>query len=95
MKIVEKFPGRWYQNNIRGYNISDVYDFFPIGMLGTETYQSEDFGFASLCKAVGVEMFIYGNATLSHVGMKAYSANLHEATTIALRRESEQAYEAT
>eukprot|EP00929_Paragymnodinium_shiwhaense_P014139 TRINITY_DN122017_c0_g1_i1.p1 TRINITY_DN122017_c0_g1~~TRINITY_DN122017_c0_g1_i1.p1 ORF type:complete len:481 (+),score=66.68 TRINITY_DN122017_c0_g1_i1:202-1443(+) len=79
-KIARAHPERAYKNHIPSYEIVDVFDYFPAGLQASGLYVSEDFGFASLCHGSGVETFIYGKATLSHVGKKAYVGNLHALT---------------
>lgn len=83
-QIVRAFPGRRFMNNIDGYGIKEAYDFFISGLIDDSGYyQSEDFGFSLLCNKSGVETYLWGNATLAHLGLKAYVGNLFEAVELA------------
>lgn len=84
--IAQAQPGRVYRNNIPSHGVVDAYDYFPIGVNKHGMYLSEDFGFSELCAASGIELFLYGNATLQHIGKRSFVGNLHEVTIAAAQR---------
>lgn len=73
-KILQRNPERWYLDRFEHFR---VFDFFPAGLTGNGEYQSEDYGFATLCFKSGVEVMAYGDAKLTHFGRTGFSGNFH------------------
>merc|ERR1740129_2148295 len=88
--VAETHPGRSFKNHIPSYPVSEVYDYFPIGIdARTGVYLSEDYGFSQLCTSSGLDLFLYGNTTLKHVGDTYFAGNLHEATVAVANAQAE------
>jgi len=78
--IMKTHTDRIFKNHIPSYPVKTAYDFFPAGIDASGLYLSEDYGFSQLCTSSGVDLLLYGNATLKHLGRAQYVGNLHEAT---------------
>jgi hypothetical protein len=82
-----------YKNNIDGYSTetNKFFNLFPI-IIDKETQYllSEDYGFCTLAKKCGLEIYCYSDITLTHIGYQSFTGNLQEFLTIIKENQNKE-----
>lgn len=84
-QIARNVPSIAYQNDIDGYaSYGNIFhDFFPCKVNeNNKRYESEDYGFCSLYRSIGGEIYVDTTCTLTHYGWKGYKGNLYNQSKI-------------
>ena len=78
-KIKDAHPEIEYTNDIDGYGVGKkMHDFFKININPeTNIYESEDWGFCTLWRGLGGQVFARGDISLTHWGWHGYKGNFN------------------
>lgn len=89
-KMIKEYPELHYENDISGYGNSEFfYNFFQVSVRNG-ILESEDWGFCSLWKAVGGQVFVDPTIELGHIGLVRYSGNPYKWVQEAIERNSNE-----
>jgi hypothetical protein len=84
VKMIAKYPDKKYKNDIDGYaqGEDNFYDLFPTSIHpSTKRFESEDYGFSRLWRAIGGKLYVITDVTLHHHGWFSFPGNLFRQMT--------------
>ena len=77
-RILHKNPDIRYNNQVKGYGMVELYEFFPVGIdKDTREYLSEDYYFSKLAINTGFDIWCDAKSKLTHIGTHKFEGDLN------------------
>mgnify|MGYP001616301424 CR=1 FL=1 len=61
--------------NVAGTDVTEVYDLFNMGAIGSSEWTTEDYAFCNRWAKIGGRMWVYPDVNMTHTGNKAFFGN--------------------